>query len=310
MLYSDRPPSRPWRWLGLVALGLLVGAPAAEGRQELEPGAYSPAPAGMNAFVVSNSFSTGDLAFDPAVPIDEANATINLTTLAYARTLGLFGRAASVGIGAPIAYGNLSGFYLGEPAEATRFGPGDPRARIAVNLYGARALTPKEFVSTPMRRLVGASLTISMPLGQYSQERVINIGNHRWGFKPELGMVSQIGRWTLESMGGVWLFTRNSEFYRGSERTQQPIGSLQFHLHYAISPRLLVSGNTNFYWGGRTTVNGRQNFDLQRNSRLGGTLSRALAGGRTLRVAVSRGAYTTIGGAFTNISAAFQQVWR
>jgi hypothetical protein len=51
------------------------------------------------------------------------------------------------------------------------------------------------------------------------------------------------------------------------------------------------------------------NLDLQRNSRIGGTLSLPVGGRQTLKMAVSRGAWTTIGGDFTSFSAAYQFIW-
>ena len=299
--------ARPW--LGLLAVGLAFGVAPAEAMQELEPGAFAPAPTGLNIAVVTNTVSLGDLAFDPVGPISEANATMNFTILGYARTVPLAGRFASVSGGVPIVFGHLEGRYLGEPAEATRFGQGDVRARFAINVYGVPAMNVRSFAAARVRRAVGASLTVSMPLGQYSSDRLVNIGNHRWAFKPELGFVNMFGRWTFEVAGGAWLFTQNDEFYRGSVRSQDPIGSFQWHLHYALGPRTLVSGNMNFYVGGKTTVNGQLNEDLQRNARVGATLSRSFAGARTLRIAASHGAVTTIGGAFTSLSVAFQQVW-
>ena len=38
--------------------------------QELEPGAYWPIPARLNIVTLTNSVNWGDLAFDPAAPID------------------------------------------------------------------------------------------------------------------------------------------------------------------------------------------------------------------------------------------------
>jgi Putative MetA-pathway of phenol degradation len=291
----------------LVAAVLLLSAKAVA--QELEPGAYSVAPVGLNVVVVADTLSFGDVAFDPAGPIDDARATLNFTTLAYARTFALAGRSANVSIGVPFAAGHLQGRYLGEFAEVTRFGPGDPRARLGINFYGAPAMDPRTFAANRPSRLVGASVTVSLPLGQYSADRLINIGSNRWAFKPEIGVSREAGRWTIEGYGGVWFFTKNSELYGNRVRTQQPLGSLQFHLQYAVSPRLLLSANSNFYFGGRTTVNGRSNLDLQRNSRVGVTVSRPMSRGRTLRVAASRGAYTTVGADFTSISAAFQWLW-
>jgi len=294
---------------GLVAFLLLSGPVAVMEAQELEPGAYAVAPVGLNVFVVSNTLSIGDMAFDPSGPIEDARGTINATSVGYGRALNIAGRSGQIAIAVPIVVGHLQGQYLGEFAEVDRYGPGDPRFRIAVNLYGAPAMNLKSFVANRPSRLVGVSLTVSMPFGRYSSERLINIGNDRWAFKPEIGVVQTIGRWTVEAYGGAWFFTDNDVFYRGSVRTQAPIASTQLHLQYAIRPRMLLSGNVNYYAGGRSTVNGRQNFDLQRNSRVGITMARPLSGGRTLRVAVSRGAYTTIGADFTSVSVAFQRMW-
>ena len=50
---------------------------------------------------------------------------------------------------------------------------------------------------------------------------------------------------------------------------------------------------------GATTIGGKQNLDLQRNSRMGATFSSSAPTRRqAIRVSVSRGAYTTIGADF------------
>ena len=301
--------ARPWPARAALAWVLALGFVPLAGAQELDPGAYAVAPIGVNVFILTNSSSFGDLAFDPAGPIDEASAAINTTVFGYVRVVNVAGRSGQIAIGVPVVAGHLEGRYLGEPAEVDRYGPGDTRVRMAVNLYGAPAMDRKAFVQHRRPRLVGASLTVGVPTGRYSSERLINIGSNRWAFKPEIGLMMARGRWTFETYGGVWLFTKNADFYRGSVRTQDPIGSLQFHVQYMFGPRLLLSANSNFYTGGRTTVNDRENLDLQRNSRIGVTLIRPLSGGRTLRVAVSRGAVTTIGADFTSIAIGFQQAW-
>jgi hypothetical protein len=291
-------------WLAVTALsGSVAGA------QELEPGAYAVAPVGVNVVVVANILSKGDLAFDPSGPISDSSATINVTSLGYVRTLNLAGRSTQVAVGVPIVAGHVEGLYLGEQAAVTRVGMGDPRVRFGINLYGAPAMGLKTFAAFRPKRLFGASVTVLVPLGRYSTDRLINVGGGRWAFKPELGLVQYFGRWTVETFGGVWLFTRNDPFYKGSVRTQDPIASFQFHASFRATPRVTLSGNTNFYKGGQTTVNGTDNLDLQRNSRVGLTLIRALSGGRTLRVALSQGAVTTIGADFTSISVSFQRVW-
>jgi hypothetical protein len=116
-------------------------------------------------------------------------------------------------------------------------------------------------------------------------------------------------RWTFEVYAGVWLFTANGDFLNGSERTQDPLFSMQAFMRYGFKPRLWLSVNGNFYTGGRTSVDGRVNLDFQKNSRLGTTLAVPLSNHHAIRVAVSRGAYTTIGADFFSLSAAFQRAW-
>jgi hypothetical protein len=293
----------------VFAVFVLCGPAARSAAQELEPGAYTPAPVGLRVVVIANTYSFGDVSFDPSGPIDQARSRINVTGLAYMRALNLAGRSGQIAVALPIVTGHIEGRYLGEHADVTRAGAGDARVRTAINLYGVPALDRKAFAAHRTRRSVGASLTAAVPSGVYSTNRLINIGNHRWAFKPELGLVQRVERWTLELYGGVWLFTKNDAFYRGSLRTQQPIGSAQFHLHYAVRPRLVLSANANIYTGGRTTVNGRHNLDLQRNSRVGLTVVTPLPRGHALRAAISSGAYTTIGADFTSVSVSWQRAW-
>jgi len=77
--------------------------------QELEPGAYWPLPKGLNIVTVLNSLNWGDLAFDPAAPIDEASATINTTAFAFTKAFSLAGRSANAGVAVPVVAGHLEG---------------------------------------------------------------------------------------------------------------------------------------------------------------------------------------------------------
>ena len=203
----------------------------------------------------------------------------------------------------------MEGRYLGEPAEVGRFGLGDPRLRLAMNLYGAPAMTPKEFASYLQRRIVGVSVTVAPPLGQYDSTKLINIGTNRWSIKPELGLSRTYGQWVVEAMAGVWLFTDNTDFLGGRTREQDPIVATQVHLTYKFKRSMWLAADANYFTGGRTTIGGRQNLDLQRNSRIGATFSSALDRNQAIRMSVSQGAFTTIGADFTSIGASYSYVW-
>jgi hypothetical protein len=291
-----------------ATLGLLL-MPVCAPAQELEPGAYWPIPAGLNIVTVVNSFNWGDVAFDPSAPIDEASATIDTTAFALTRTFNLAGRSASAGVMLPVIGGHLEGLYLGEPAEVGRFGLGDPRLRLAMNLYGAPAMTLKEFASYRQRTIVGVSATVAPPLGQYDSSKLINLGTNRWSVRPELGVSRASGRWIVEAMVGAWLFTNNTDFVGGRTRKQDPIAATQVHVTFKFTRSMWLAADANYFTGGQTTIGGKQNLDLQRNSRIGATFSSALDRRQAIRMSVSRGAYTTIGADFTSIAVGYNYAW-
>ncbi len=279
------------------------------GAQELEPGAYSVSPRGVNFLLLTNNFSGGDLTFDPALPVEDASATINTTTVAYVRSLSFFGRSANVGIIAPYSVGRVEGLYLGEQTEVHRSGFRDPVVRFAFNLYGAPAMDLKTLASYRQRTNVGLSLVTVIPLGEYDPTKLINLGSNRWAFKPEIGLSRAIRRWTVELYGGIWLFTNNEDFYGGRTREQDPIVSVQMHILYTFKPRLWVAFDANYYHGGRTTVDSRENLDLQKNSRIGVTFSLPLSPRQSLKLAYSSGARTSIGADFQALVVAYQYLW-
>ena len=277
--------------------------------QELEPGAYWPIPTGLNIVTVANSFNWGDVAFDPSAPIDEASAIIDTTALAFTRAFSLAGRSANAGLMVPVIGGHLEGLYLGQPAEAGRFGLGDPRLRLAMNLYGAPAMTPQAFASYRHRTIVGVSVTVAPPLGQYDSTKLVNLGTHRWSVKPELGLSLGYGRWIVEAMAGVWVFTDNTDFFGGRTREQDPITATQVHLTFKFKRTMWLAADANYFTGGQTTIGGQQNLDLQRNSRIGATFSSAVSRRQAVRISVSRGAYTTVGADFTSIAVGYNYAW-
>jgi hypothetical protein len=283
--------------------------PVSASTQELEPGAYWPIPAGLNIVTIINSFNWGDMAFDPSAPIDEASATINTAAFVFTRAFSLAGRSANAGVVLPVIGGHVEGLYLGEPAEAGRFGLGDPRLRLAMNLYGAPAMTPKAFASYRQRTIVGVSVTVAPPLGQYDPAKLINLGTNRWSIKPELGVSRAYGRWVVEAMAGVWFFTDNTDFVGGRTRQQDPIAATQVHVTFKFKPGRWLAADANYFTGGQTTIDGKQNLDLQRNSRIGATFSSALDRHQAIRISVSRGAYTTIGADFTSLAVGYNYAW-
>lgn len=292
-------------WLPLL-IAVLLTVPAAA--QELEPRAYSPNPVGANFIIQSYTYQTGNVLFDPGLPFSDVQAKINLSVTGYGHTFNLFGRTAGVSIMVPYGWGSMEG-NVGETAtRITRSGFADMRARFTMNILGGPALKPREFMQRKPTTTLGASLTVSIPSGEYYPDKFINIGTNRWSFKPELGLSHPIGHWTLEGYAGVWFYTDNTEAYGGVVRQQDPLASFQGHVAYTFRPRLWLAWDITYYTGGEYRVNGTVT-DQQSNSRAGVTLSLPVAKQHSIKLSMARGFFSRIGSDFNTIGISYQYFW-
>ena len=278
--------------------------------QDLEPRAYAASPVGLAFLAVIASHSSGGVLVDPSLPVEDAKATVNSLAVGVGTTFGLFGHTALAVAALPFAWAEATGRVGETTGQASRTGLADPRIKLSVNLVGGRALSVPEFARTQRTTIVGVSLTAIPPLGQYDRTKLVNLGAHRWAFKPEIGASRLISKWTIDGYAGVWFATANDEFYPGASiRTQRPIVALQAHVSYTARPRLWIAGDGTWYSGGRTTVDGVEKADLQRNSRIGVTVSLPIAGRQSLKISASTGATTRVGSDFRTIAAAWQVSW-
>ena len=159
--------------------------------------------------------------------------------------------------------------YAGQPIQRDVTGLADPAVKLSVNLYGAPALSLKEFAAFEQDLIVGASLRVTAPLGNYDNTRLVNLGTHRWSFKPEIGVSKALGRWTVEAAAAVTLYTDNDDFFNGSTRSQDPLYSIAGHVVYSARSGIWGSLDLTYFGGGRTTIGGTLNNDLQQNWRAG-----------------------------------------
>ena len=292
-----------------LVLAAVLAAPAIRA-QELEPRAYSPSPKNANFFLASYSYQSGEVLFDPSLPITDVNAYLNAMTFGYGHTFGIFGRFASAAIGVPYVFGSVNGNVAEQYTKITRSGLADPRLRFVVNLLGGPALAAKEFFAKKPETTLGFSLVTVVPTGQYSNTKLINIGTNRWAFKPEFGLSYPTGRWTLEAAAGVWLFTHNPEAYPGTVvRSQDPLFSFQAHVGYTVRPGLWIAGDATFYSGGRTFADGVPGDTRQSNSRAGITASIPFARVHSIKISASSGVSARVGSRFDAIGIAYQYLW-
>ena len=293
-----------------LAVGLIAALPDVASAQDLEPRAYSAAPIGTNFIVAGWGHSTGDVLVDTGAPVQDVSASTNFATLGSGTTFSLFGRTALLLAAFPYAWSAVSGRVGEASGSVSRSGLADPRIKLSVNFLGGRALKRSEFAGAERKTIVGASLTVAPPLGQYDPAKLINLGANRWSFRPEAGVSHPINKWTLDGYAGVWLFTTNDAYYTGSSvRTQDPIVAIQGHTSYTFKPRLWIAFDATWYSGGTAAVDGTQQGSPQRNTRIGSTLSLPLTKKQSVKVSVTKGATTRAGADFTTVGGVWQFSW-
>ena len=252
LLYSLPPRA------GLALLASL--AAASTPAQDIEPRRWTPLPVGLNVVGVGVIYNQADIAFDPALKLEAVTAEIKSAVVSYLHAFDLLGTSARVDLRLPYSDARWEGLLDGQAASTERSGLGDPRVRLSVNFLGAPALSGKDYqawrASQQVSTVAGAALAVTLPLGEYKRERLLNLGGNRFVFRPQLGVVHSRGRWSYELTGSVFLYTDNDEFTATATREQDPLFALQGHIVYAVPKAWWWSLGAAYDWGGKSTIDG------------------------------------------------------
>jgi hypothetical protein len=281
--------------------------------QDLSPRAYVITPVNANAIIMSNSFYRGNVLFDGAAPITGATGTYNVPVLGVYHSFDFFGRSANVNAALPYAIGHFQGNLAGVPRQIYRSGLVDFTCRLSVNLKGGQSMDIEEFREWRQTTLLGVSLKVLAPTGQYDPTKLVNWGANRWALKPEFGYSKRRGKWLIDTYAGVWLYTKNPRAFSPpvpKPQSEQPIGSFEGHLSRDVKPRLWFSLDGNFWFGGVTSLSGIANPSTrQTGSRIGVTASIPVSRHQSVKISYNDGAYIRFGGNYQSVSVAWQYSW-
>lgn len=277
--------------------------------QSMEPRAYSNTPVGINFLLAGYDYGEGEVGFDPSVPITDAHLHTDTEIFAYGHTLSLWGDAAKIDVALPLVSLAGNALVAGQPRERDIAGLGDPIFKFALNFIGAPALSLKQFQDYHQDLIVGASLKITAPYGQYDSTRLVNIGSNRWSFKPELGISKAMDPWTFDLYTGVTFYTANNDFLNGGTVRQDDIFSAQAHVMRSFSHGIWVALDATYYWGGRTTVNDHRTDTLQANSRFGATVALPISRHQSLKLYTAAGTSTRTHSNFNDSGIFWQYRW-
>jgi hypothetical protein len=277
--------------------------------QNLDPRSFVNTPVGINFAILAYGHSSGNVLFDAAVALDNADLTIQGPNGGYARALDLWGLSGKADAALGWACADGTADLNGAPVSRHVCGLSDPTAHLSVNFIGAPALTMREYPAYKQNLLVGAGFRVTAPLGQYDPAKLVNIGTNRWSFKPELGVSKQAGRLTLEFLGAVAFFTTNTDFLDGHTQSQAPLYSGQVTVIYTFRSGIWGGVGGVYYGGGATRTDGGPATTPQENTRGGAVLVFPIGKQNSLKTMWSSGVSTRTGTDFDTFVVSWIHLW-
>jgi hypothetical protein len=226
--------------------------------QDIEPRRWSHLPLGSNFGGVAYAYTEGDIFFNPVLRIQDGEFEMNTAAFKYIHAFEVLEKSARFDLVQMYQSGSWDGLVNGVPAAIERKGWADTALRFAVNLYGAPPLESEEFIeyrkAAHCETIVGAGLVVTLPTGEYFDDKLINLGANRYTFTPQFGVVHTRGKWSMELSSSVTFFTDNDEFFNGKKLEENPLLIGQGHLIYTFMPGLWLGASAGYGYGGESPI--------------------------------------------------------
>lgn len=274
--------------------------------QELEPRAYVNLPVDARFLALAYTYADGEQAPAPGAPLQDAQLQTHMLTVGFASGYSAFGRSGKVEISSNRSCIDGSAVLQGEVIAGGICGYGDIGLRATYNFYGAPAMELAQFRNWQPGLVMGASLQVKVPTGNYRQERLLNTGSNIWIVRPGVGLSNSHGRWSYDLSASLRFFEDNDAFFGGRVVSQDPLFQMQAHLIYSLGRGSWLALNANAFRGGRSTLNNVPLDNQQENSRWGLTYSMPLNPRLSLKLNASTGVVTRVGNDADSVTLALQ----
>jgi hypothetical protein len=276
--------------LGLFTIVLFLYQNALS--QDIEPRRWSPIPLGTNVVGAGYSYTSGDVFFDPLLQAEDVKIKAHSLVVSFVQPFRVRNKLGRISLLVPFSAADWSGLLSGEPAEANRTGFADPRIRASLILAGppaGNALELQQYkLENPTYTTFGVSLAVILPLGEYFEDKLLNLGGNRFVFRPQAGMIHYWGKWSFELTGSVFLYTRNPDFFNDAERDQRPTFAMQTHLVKQLRGGAWLSLGAGYGLGGESVVNRQPNGDFRSNLLMSASYSFMIAKRQGLKLTYIR----------------------
>ncbi|NCF72865.1 MAG: transporter [Gammaproteobacteria bacterium] len=246
----------------LVAFNIALFSLGQAAAQDIEPRRWTPLPAGINLLGAGYVQVEGDVFFNPVLKIEDGTVSGQAAAISYVRSFAVGERLARLDVLLPWANMRWSGLLDGSPATVSRVGLTDPSVRLSMILAGGK---PDKLATS--HTVVGAAIKISVPMGEYFDDKLLNLGENRFIVRPQIGVLHTRGNWSYELTGSVFLYGDNNDFYGNSTLQQEPLYAAQAHVIRTFDkPGYWVALSAGYGWDGQSTVDGTRADDSRRLS--------------------------------------------
>jgi len=233
-------------------------------------------------------YTVGDILFDPVLTIEDAEVEQQALIVSYVRSFGVLGKIARLDVTVPQMNAQWDGLLGGSPVSRERQGLGDPRIRLSLNLTGPPAAKPKEFreylASHPVYTVLGVGLAVNLPLGDYEDDKLLNLGQNRFVIRPQLGVLHRRGPWSWELTASTFFQTSNDDFFMGTELDQDPLYAVQAHSVRTFGAGWWASLGAAYGWEGESRIDGVNKDDEKRIVLFGASIGLPVGRNQGVRV--------------------------
>jgi hypothetical protein len=275
--------SRAFRWALALGCSCLLGCSVALAQGD-GPRAYQVVPNGTNLVSVYGLALRGNQTADSSTIIEGGDIDVDLLLLQGTHSFAIDDKQAAAFVVLP--YGEVSGKLdtRFSRLEGSSSGMGDPILGVILGLVGPPPLSLQEFVKAEPGFALGALAKVTLPLGQYDEDKFLNVGANRWALQLGVPMGWYIGKsyldpalTTIELLPSVQFFGKNNDPRGADYTTQDALLRIEAHITRNLHKAVWVSLDGQYVHGGETATDGMSNDDVQSAFELGGTVNVAFS---------------------------------
>jgi hypothetical protein len=291
--------------LAATSLALSLGMAEQAHAQQYGPRLFWLAPSGLQVFQIQGFHQETNTSFDTSIIYPNLDIDTNVMVFTYVPTISIGETSGQFVFSIPYAWVDVQATAGSRRISRNQLGLADLYTEFRVGLINASGLSPQEFVQymaqenprVQVRALVGAYI----PTGDYSTDRVVNIGSNRWTIRGGIPVIIRLSdnwkpgnRTTLEIIPVVDFFTDNNSpaltdsprfgAFVADRTSQNPMFRIEGHITQDLGEQFWVAFDSLYVVGGATYADGVGQDDQQSWLALGGTLGASIWQGGSLSV--------------------------